>query len=314
MSDRSFKILNREELIAMGEQLRTDALAERYMNRIYATNMATLRDPEDVLGHRLLLIARTLLEGTDNATAATPEDCAPEDRWEYLTLLPEIALAATPHLWTAAAWGKLWDLRLPAHVVSPRALPLPIMWHTFTDPCRVSDDEHLFALLINDGVKCICVTEFWVVGGVSDGAGFLEINQFNIPYGKAWPGDFAGEDGVNGKVEATLQLLAFLSSPYIPRTQERMSRAARREISRRGSQVDPEDEVTFVLLRRVGAGRHEKSETAAEIEWKHRWLVTGHLRAQWYPSESAHHLIWIAPYMKGPEDAPLLEHVYKVAR
>jgi hypothetical protein len=42
--------------------------------------------------------------------------------------------------------------------------------------------------------------------------------------------------------------------------------------------------------------------------------VNGHVRAQWYPSEQAHRLIWIAPYLKGPEDAPMLTHAYKVAR
>lgn len=62
--------------------------------------------------------------------------------------------------------------------------------------------------------------------------------------------------------------------------------------------------VTACMLKRPGQRVYEK----------HRWMVSGHLRAQWYPSEQAHHVIWIAPHLKGPDDAPLLTHAYKVAR
>ncbi len=37
------------------------------------------------------------------------------------------------------------------------------------------------------------------------------------------------------------------------------------------------------------------------------------LQAQWYPSDGAHHVIWVAPYVKGPADAPIKTPVYKVA-
>jgi hypothetical protein len=126
-----------------------------------------------------------------------------------------------------------------------------------------------------------------------------------------WPDDF---EGAKGKVRQVLQLLAFLSSPYIPRTSERMDRATRRGLARKSPIVDADEAVTFVMLRRRVGDRHEYGETESEVQWKHRWIVSGHLRAQWYPSERAHHLIWIAPYAKGPEDAPFLDHVYKVAR
>lgn len=41
------------------------------------------------------------------------------------------------------------------------------------------------------------------------------------------------------------------------------------------------------------------------VEWSHRWVVRGHWRRQWYPSVQRHRLIWVDPYVKGPEDAPL---------
>jgi hypothetical protein len=35
-------------------------------------------------------------------------------------------------------------------------------------------------------------------------------------------------------------------------------------------------------------------------------VVRGHWRNQWYPSLNARRPLWIAPYLKGPDDAPLL--------
>lgn len=44
------------------------------------------------------------------------------------------------------------------------------------------------------------------------------------------------------------------------------------------------------------------------VQWRHRWLVRAHFRRQPYPSlgEGVYKQILIAPYIKGPEGAPLL--------
>jgi len=40
--------------------------------------------------------------------------------------------------------------------------------------------------------------------------------------------------------------------------------------------------------------------------YSHRWVVRGHWRAQWYSASEEHRTVYIAPYLKGPEGAPLL--------
>ncbi|MGC4939311.1 hypothetical protein [Kribbella sp. DT2] len=40
--------------------------------------------------------------------------------------------------------------------------------------------------------------------------------------------------------------------------------------------------------------------------WNHRWVVRMHKVRQWYPSEQRHKVIYRGPYVKGPEDKPLL--------
>jgi hypothetical protein len=37
-----------------------------------------------------------------------------------------------------------------------------------------------------------------------------------------------------------------------------------------------------------------------------RWVVRMHKVRQWYPSEQCHKVIYCRPYLKGPEDKPLL--------
>jgi hypothetical protein len=85
-------------------------------------------------------------------------------------------------------------------------------------------------------------------------------------------------------------------------------RAARRRYAREGKEPPP---VRVISIR--GASAHGGGDGSRE--YVHRWVVRGHWRRQWYRSIQAHRPIWITPYVKGPEDAPLLggEKVYSVA-
>jgi hypothetical protein len=62
--------------------------------------------------------------------------------------------------------------------------------------------------------------------------------------------------------------------------------------------------VTVITLRRQRHPDHPDHEPG-EVEWKWQWVVRGHWRNQWYPSIKQHRQIWVMPYMKGPEDAPI---------
>lgn len=53
-----------------------------------------------------------------------------------------------------------------------------------------------------------------------------------------------------------------------------------------------------------------------QYELQHRFVVRGHWRRQWYPSEQRHKNIYIQPFLKGPDNAPILmrERVNAVVR
>jgi hypothetical protein len=60
------------------------------------------------------------------------------------------------------------------------------------------------------------------------------------------------------------------------------------------------------LRRGVGAAARKAAGDGPGREYHHRWIVRGHWRNQWYPSIKAHRPKWIAAYLAGPDDAPLL--------
>lgn len=81
----------------------------------------------------------------------------------------------------------------------------------------------------------------------------------------------------------------------------RPDRASRREAKRRGFD---DREVVVVRLRRERTGENEG--VGANANYSHRFIVSGHWRNQWYPSGAVHRQLWISPYVKGPDELPLI--------
>ena len=76
-------------------------------------------------------------------------------------------------------------------------------------------------------------------------------------------------------------------------------RSEQRQADRAGVAAD----VRVVQLRRT---ERTGSESSGSREWHHRWVVRMHKVRQWYPSEQRHKIIYRGPYLKGPDDKPLL--------
>lgn len=91
------------------------------------------------------------------------------------------------------------------------------------------------------------------------------------------------------------------------RWDEEPARHARRRMTRAHLPVSP---ISVITLRRRES-HHDDGET--HVDWQHRWMVRGHWRKQPYKEENAdgekvtvYRNIYINPYLKGPEDKPLL--------
>lgn len=113
--------------------------------------------------------------------------------------------------------------------------------------------------------------------------------------------------------------LRLLSQTLVQLASAEVDRHARKRATRRGLP----GLVTTVKLRRI---EYVGGEGHSNVEWQHRWIVRGHWRRQ--PCGPDHPLaenngqgghvaiIWINPYIKGPEDKPLhlSNKVYDLAR
>lgn len=83
-------------------------------------------------------------------------------------------------------------------------------------------------------------------------------------------------------------------------------RAARRRIERLDPVLDPT--VRYIDLRRARTEPTDRPDGVGTStrEYRHRWIVRGHWRNQYYPSRNDHRPIWIDPHFAGPEGKPLL--------
>lgn len=89
-------------------------------------------------------------------------------------------------------------------------------------------------------------------------------------------------------------------------TTERPPRAAQRRLDERHEDLM---RVRVIRLRRAHGVTRQITESR---EYRHRWIVRGHWRQQWYAHRQVHRPVWISPHMKGPDNAPLIggEKVY----
>lgn len=120
------------------------------------------------------------------------------------------------------------------------------------------------------------------------------------------------ETGVERWWQVTQTTLRLMQQKLAHRERAKVDRATRRRGKARGF---GERDIVVVRLRRE-QGDHVPHEHG-EASYSHRFIVSGHWRQQWYPSIQGHRQIWISPYVKGPEDQPLVvrpRRVFNVVR
>lgn len=76
-----------------------------------------------------------------------------------------------------------------------------------------------------------------------------------------------------------------------------------RHAERRLARAKMETEVRVVHLRSKSYVKTTAEEEKRQVDWAWQWAVRGHWRDQ--PTKDGSKLIWIHPYIKGPEDKPL---------
>ena len=113
------------------------------------------------------------------------------------------------------------------------------------------------------------------------------------------PPELWGESdgGAVGSVMLMVAFFLLVRQRLFVTSRERPSRAVRRR-ARRAIQT--------VRVIRLRVTDYSGLGGSRRTDWSHRWLVSGHWRNQWLPSEQRHRPVWVSPYVKGPSDKPFV--------
>jgi len=95
--------------------------------------------------------------------------------------------------------------------------------------------------------------------------------------------------------------LSFINQRIVDRRSIPLPRAWRKRRARQGNA--PIEIVKAIVLRQQYQQRPATESEA--INWRWRWIVSGHWRNQYRPSKKDHFPKWIMPYVKGPGDKPV---------
>lgn len=258
-----------------------------------------------------------------------------EPSGEFSTDLEELATAAfrhrlalpmleaIPYFWNTDIFQLMGETELPRHTISAQ-LPFGAAWFRFDcglkvrgikDPNKLSVGENLGEQWHHNVIQGILAIQGEnKLRMVLLGHDTKTIENFcavmDVMQGAIYPDDIAMTGRMS--VRRLLSCISFINSPYIVLDKKTICRQARRRVGFH-AEVPESVKPRFIELR-TPLYKRDYEQSHAQIDWKFRWLVRGHHRAQWCPSTKDHKLMWIAPYVKGPEGMPMKTTAYKVIR
>lgn len=296
---------------ALVGHLRKCTLLRRYIAHLGQPDNRNV-EPWHAEGERLyaaLTLACVDLDGTVTI-GFNADRLDPQESLRHAVSLAATILMAQSYLWTDEIEALVDQTPLPAHVISHEALPYPFMFWSRQTAHGNAALETNWTLLARTATGIRMVTDLMDLQ-----TRHLHVAMGDIPHGAIWPDDLptASHEPIKG----LLARVAFLNSPYVETVRARLPRSLRRLGVREGILLPTrptEGEIAVVTLRRDARASVEAHASDAARVYHHQWWVSGHIRSQWYPSEQAHHLKWIAPYLKGDPDAPIKPRVYAVTR
>lgn len=219
----------------------------------------------------------------------------------------------------AMSWGPVVIATAgPDGKEDPDRPPKPFMH--FCLYAHIDDPDDYNPGLLEDGAMLgLTETETHAHWRRTFGSDLSMFHALHIPFGGRFEDiDIDNTNGLVTDEEAMLgieSLWKFIQSFYrlaqqriAHPTEHRAPRGARRRAARIGKEAE---NVLVITLRREKRSR-DFGEGEEEVQWTRRWMVAGHWRSQWYPAAGIHRQIWIAPYVKGPEDKPLVLHASRV--
>jgi hypothetical protein len=302
-------------------------LAVRFRNWMVNTRTNTIRSAWQVIGLKYMSAGQLFggdYEPMFQKFNKHERPTTGEEYKDWYSAMGNRINAAQPYLWAQDMWDMAMAPKLPRHTISGKALPYHNMFMTFeygksVDIESLADPEHFKTQGMTFSVQWMALyglhEELEVCLAIIDDDSATQgfVLTMTIPFGSVWPDAFHPME--RPCVEEVLKLLAFVNSPYVENPAHPIERTERKEVARSNTHKEGADEtVNVVRLRRA------QPKQAANVTNEPRGSgvrfheVTGHYKPQWYPSEEAHHVIWIAPYERGDLSLGVVQKVYHVTR
>jgi hypothetical protein len=99
-----------------------------------------------------------------------------------------------------------------------------------------------------------------------------------------------------------LAKLAFMNQPFIENTS--LDRVATFQGAHHQAKKNDAKKIQIVYLRCREQHPTLQDGSPNPVDWSCQWLVQGHWRNQYHPSDQSHKPMFIQSYVKGPEDKP----------
>lgn len=305
-------------LSASVARLTDDPILREYARHIEKAQTFRLTEPWQALGE--VRFWALFLDTTPRLWTFLGYVGSKEEERQAILDEAETLRAAQPYLISKRICDVIEASPLPAHVVGRESISQPLMAICMADTWEWHGPDggraKLMLMVLGETTEGIEIDYILSLDHPSHRDRPLAVACEVIPYGSRWPDDYEPADAAGRAViEFTLKFLAFINSPYAELQKRGMPRQQRRAIARKYSAAPSRDQkVTVVVLRRPESSGSRRPGEKGYVDWACQWWVGGHFRNQWYASEEIHKLIWIRPYLKGPEGKPLKEKVYAVVR
>jgi hypothetical protein len=307
----------------MVERLTDNRLLQLYCQHIDCSNAHNTR-PEHAIGEKLwaVMCLASFAAGRSDQMKLMFFD---KEMPPYVgATFAYFLLHSQVYLWSDHTESLADAAPLPKHTISKTVLPSPIMFWSRQRSYIVREPEYFETnwMLVMHSVDRIRILHDEVYCDPLGQRGPNRVNRvefvlIDVPYGLTWPDNFPEANGWREESKRLLARCSFLASPYTTHEAHGLPRHIRRQMKRAGETPifeREEENVNVVALRRYAPPPHKPTGDHPGVEWQHHWWVQGFHRAQWYPSEQAHKVIWIAPFVKGDLSKPLLEKIYSVVR
>lgn len=103
-----------------------------------------------------------------------------------------------------------------------------------------------------------------------------------------------------------LTLWTFMAQEISPPVSTHVGRPAARRAAGAGFTLPEDGTILVIRLRRTERTESDPDHEHGDVNWASRWIVRGHWRQIQNRETGRRRAIWIHPYIKGPEDRPLV--------